>query len=112
MSLAINRSVFGLLIVAALLSGASGSAHIVSAPGCESAQKLSDGTWLIRSPANFGRGGPVGSGAIVYNRTVVHGVDLGAVLDARCVQRYRVEPDYDSWLWAPNGFPTWVTPLP
>jgi hypothetical protein len=111
MSLTTKRSNLCFLIIAALLPSAPALARIVTAPGCEAAQKLSDGSWLVRSPTHFGRGGPVDTGAIVFARTVINGVDLGADLERRCVRRYRVEPDYDSWLWPPNGFWSSVTPL-
>lgn len=53
----------------------------------------------------------VDSGAVIFARTVINGVDLGAVLEARCYLRYQVQPDYDSFTWPPNGFSSWVTPL-
>ena len=111
MSLWAKRSAFGFLFVAALLPSIRAPARIVSAPGCQVAEKLADGSWLILSSTTFGRAVTVDAGAIVYEGTVINGVDLGAVLDARCFRKYQVEPDYDSWLWPPNGYPSWTTPL-
>ncbi|HTR13431.1 MAG TPA: hypothetical protein VMI72_09310 [Roseiarcus sp.] len=111
MSLPIKRSALGFLVAAAFLPSSPSSARIVHTPGCQAAEKLEDGSWLIRSSTAFGRAGTVDSGAIVYKGTVINGVDVGAVLEKRCFLDYRVEPDYDSFVWTPNGFLSWVTPL-
>ena len=111
MSLWLKRYAVGFLAAAALLPSLPSSARTIHAPGCHAAQKLADGSWLIRSPTRFGRAGTIDSGAVVYRGTVINGVDVGAFLERRCVLAYRVEPDYDSLLWAPNGYPNWATPL-
>jgi len=111
MSLWLKKIAVGFLAAAALLPSIPSWARIVYAPGCHAAQKLTDGSWLIRSATSFGRAGAVDQGAIIYRRTVINGVDVGAILERRCVLAFRVEPDYDSFTWPPNGYLTWVTPL-
>ena len=98
-------------LAAALLASLPSSARIVYAPGCRAAQKLPDGSWLIRSATSFGRAGAIDQGAIVYKRTLINGVDVGTFFERSCVLAYRVEPDYGSFTWPPNGFLSWVTPL-
>ena len=110
MSILLQTIAVGLLTAAALVPRPS-SAHIVYAPGCHAAQKLTDGSWLIRSATSFGRAGAVDQGAIIYRRTVINGVDVGAVLERRCVLAFRVEPDFGPFTWPPNGYLTWVTLL-
>ena len=110
MSIRLETIAVGFLTAAALVPRPS-SAHIVYAPGCHAAQKLPDGSWLIRSATSFGRAGAIDQGAIVYKRTLINGVDVGAFLERSCVLAYRVEPDYGSFTWPPNGFLSWVTPL-
>jgi len=111
MSLSLKTIAVALLAAAALFPSWPSWARIVSAPGCRIAQKLDDGTWLIRTPTSFGRAGRVDAGAVIYKRTVINGVDLAAALDARCRLSYEVQPDYDSFTWPPNGYWSWVTPL-
>jgi hypothetical protein len=81
------------------------------APGCEAAELLNDGSWLLKSATTFGPAGVIDAGVIVWRRTVINGVDLGAFLEKSCFRSYRVEPDYPPYLWPPNGYPNWVTPM-
>ena len=110
MSLRLEKIAVGFL-AAVLLPSLPSSARVDYAPGCHVAQKLADGSWLIRSATRFGRAGAVDQGAIIYKGMVINGVDVGAILERSCVLAYRVEPDYGSFTWPPNGFLSWVTPL-
>ncbi len=80
-------------------------------PGCEAAEKLDDGSWQISSTRIFGSAGEVDAGVIVWKRTVINGVNLGAFLEKSCFRSYKFEPDYSPYAWAPNGYPNWVTPI-
>ena len=53
-------------------------------PQCRAVQRLSDHSWRTRQPVEFPRSIKVGTGAIILKRTVIGGVDLGAVLDRAC----------------------------
>jgi hypothetical protein len=107
----LSRCVAAAFVLAAPVVSAS-SAHILAAPGCEGAERLPDGSWEVKSNKTFGLAGDFGAGAIVWRGTIINGVDLGALLEKTCFRRYRVEPDYPPYLWAPNGYPSWVTPTP
>ena len=52
-------------------------------PQCLAVKRLADGSWLARQPLAF-RGAKVGAGAILWRRTVLSGVDVGALLDRDC----------------------------
>ncbi len=100
------------LSLAAAAASSSSSAHILVVKGCEAAQHFDDGTWLTRTARPFGPAVEVGPGVFISKGTVINGVDLGAILEKSCFSRYKVEPDYPPYLWAPNGFPNWMTPIP
>jgi hypothetical protein len=99
-------------LAAVLVASSPSTAHIFVVPGCEAAEKLSDGSWQIRTTRTFGQAGKVDAGVIVYRGTVLNGVDLGAFLEKSCFRRYKVEPDYPPYIWPPNSYPSWVTPIP
>jgi len=98
--------------LASVLVASSASAHILVVPGCEMAEQLQDGSWQTRYTRTFGRAGIVEAGSIIWRGTVINGVDLGAFLEKHCFSRYRVEPDYPPYIWAPNGYSNWTTPVP
>ena len=98
--------------MAALVASTSSFAHVFVVPGCEAAEQLSDGSWLIKFTRNFGRAGEVEAGSLIWRGTLINGVDLGAYLEKRCFRRYRTEPDYPPYIWAPNGSANWTTPIP
>jgi len=100
------------LAAAALVASSPSDAQPFAVPGCEAAQKLPDGSWLIRTPTTFGRAGRIGAGAIVYRGSVINGVDLGAVLQRDCFRRYRLEPEYYPFVYPPNSVPNQVVPSP
>jgi hypothetical protein len=108
----LSRCFAAVSLAAASVASSSSSAHILVAPGCEAAEQLTDGSWKIRSAKTFGAAGEVDTGVIIVRRTVINGVDLGALLEKSCLRRYKVEPDYPPYMWAPNGAPSWVTPIP
>ena len=98
--------------LASVLVASSASANILVVPGCEMAEQLQDGSWQTRYTRTFGRAGIVEAGSIIWRGTVINGVDLGAFLEKHCFSRYRVEPDYPPYIWAPNGYSNWTTPVP
>jgi hypothetical protein len=108
----LSRCFAAVSLAAAPVASSSSSAHILVLPGCEAAVKLDDGSWQINSTRTFGRAGEVNAGAIIWRGTVINGVDLGAFLEKSCFRRYKVEPDYPPYAWAPNDYPNWVTPIP
>ena len=97
--------------MAALLA-APASASTFTVPVCKAAAKQPDGSWLIWTTTNFGRAGTINSSAIVYDGTIIHGVNLGAFLDRRCHTRYALIPDYPPYVYAPNGYWNRVVPAP
>ena len=99
-------------LAAVSVASASPSAHIRVVPGCDAADKLSNGGWRIRSTRTFGRAGEVEGGAVIWTVTVLNGFDIGAFLDKTCFRRYNIEPDCANYAWPPNGYPTLVTPIP
>ena len=98
-------------LAAVPVASSSSSAHMLVVPGCEAAEQLNDGNWQIRSTRTLGPAGEVDAGTIIWRGTVINGVDLGAFLEKRCFRRYKVEPDYPPYIWPPNGYPSWVTPI-
>jgi hypothetical protein len=108
----LSRCFAAVSLAAMPIASSSSSAKILVVPGCEAADQLIDGSWLIRSTRAFGRAGEVDAGAIVWRGTVINGVDIGAFLEKSCFRRYDVEPDYSPYSWPPNGYPNWVTPIP
>jgi hypothetical protein len=108
----LSRCLAAISLAAAAVAASSSSAHILVVPGCEAAEHFDDGTWLIRSARPFGPDVEVGPGVIISKGTVINGVDLGAILEKSCFSRYKVEPDYPPYLWAPNGSPSSVTLIP
>ena len=110
---ALSSSCLSALILAALLAASpQASARQFTVPVCEAALKQPDGSWLIRSTTNFGEAGTINSGAIVYDGTIIHGVNLGALLARKCVTRYALIPDYPPYVYAPNGYWNQVVPAP
>ena len=99
-------------MAAAPVASAASSVHILVVPGCDAADQLANGGWQIRSTRTFGRAGEVEAGAVIWKGTVLNGVDLGAFLEKSCFRRYKIEPDYAPYAWPPNGYPSWVTPIP
>jgi hypothetical protein len=91
------------------------SARILAAaaPLCQAVEKLPDGSWTTKVPVRFGKTASVDAGVILYEGTVINGLDLGAVLGRDCgrwVRRplyycyawsYCVDADH----WEPRGFP-------
>jgi hypothetical protein len=108
----LSRCFAALSLMAVLVAPSSSIARYFTVPGCEAAEQLADGSWLISSSNAFGLAGKVSPGSIVLRGTVIDGVDLGLLLDTRCFRRYALEPDYPPYLWAPNGYPNIVVPLP
>jgi hypothetical protein len=108
----LSRCCAAVSLAAALLASSSSFAHIVMTPGCAAAEQRIDQGWETRSSRTFGRAGEVDAGSIIWRGTVINGVDLGALLEKSCFRRFKVEPDYPPYYWAPNGYPSWVTPIP
>jgi hypothetical protein len=108
----LSRCFAAVSLAAMPVASSSSSANILVVPGCEAADHIIDGSWLIKSTRTFGRPGKVDAGAIVWRGTIINGVDIGAFLEKSCFRRYDVEPDYSPYAWPPNGYWSWVTPIP
>jgi hypothetical protein len=108
----LSRCFAAVSLGAALLALSSSFAHIIVTPGCAAAEQRIDQGWETRSSRSFGRAGEVDAGSIIWRGTVINGVDLGALLEKSCFRRFKVEPDYPPYYWAPNGYPNLVTPIP
>ena len=83
-------------------------------PLCQAVEKLPDGSWTTKIPVRFGKAGRIGAGAILYEGTVINGVDLGAVVERECGRWFERRPLYycyawsycvDADHWEPRGFP-------
>src|SRR3974390_1155038 len=98
------RCVAAALFAAAGMAWSSAPAGLFKVPGCKAAQKLADGSWLMRSDTRFGRAGTVAAGSIILVGTVRNGLDLGSILEERCFGQFALEPDYPPYLWPPNGY--------
>jgi hypothetical protein len=108
----LSRCFAAVSLAAVPVASSPSSAHILVVRGCEAAEQLTDGSWHIRSTRTFGPVGEVDAGAIIWRGTIINSVDLGAFLEKRCFSRYNVEPDYPPYIWPPNGYSSWVTPIP
>ena len=68
---------------AVLASCAQPPNYPVDSP-CRAVERIADGSWRTKRPVVFGRSIRVEAGTIIYRRTVIDGVDLGAALDREC----------------------------
>ena len=107
----LSRCYAAAFLAALLIASSSSSARSIAVPGCDAAVQLPDQSWLIRNTSYIGSAGKVDAGSIVWRGTVINGLDIGEFLDRRCFRRYAIEPDYPPFLWAPNGSPSWATPI-
>ena len=81
---AMVRLASGCLLAASICGCAQTYYAGYSDPRCAAVQELPDGSWLTRVPVTFRGSIKVEAGAILYQGTVVDGVDLGAFLVRRC----------------------------